>query len=537
MLPPDPFAALRRETDADRAAGAAFILETRRPEPTATVARVARDRLGAGCAVEPLFPGPDPTFFLARLPGVRFSDIPESPYDWAYAVRDRDDFFRSVEPDTTFYFRRAPRAEGPESAEGMCFLPDDDGRTLPVNWSLEAIGAPAAWALPLPEGGAAMGAGVRVAHLDTGRAVHQALPDEAFDHEGEYDFIEDTASAVDPLEYTWSSGLYPEHPGHGTATGSAIAGRGDGAAMVRGAAPRARLVSHRCARSVIISTTAATVARAIVHAADAGCHVISMSLGGLPRRALREAVGYAVSNDLIVCAAAGNCVRYVVAPAIYDDCVAVAGVNREGRPWFGSCSGSEVDVSAPGEFVWVATRKPDDTRPDDSHLSAMRPGQGTSFAVANVAGAAACWLAYHGRDRLLARYAGTRSLQHVFMELLRATAVAHRGPDWDEANFGPGILNVRDLLAAPLPAPGGPETISVRRDRTYAELLDRLGAPVPIGLEAVGGVEPYGAELIDLLYRSGPRRALVGPESVAPDDLAETARVLGSAKLRRAAGV
>ena len=155
--------------------------------------------------------------------------------------------------------------------------------------------------------------------------------------------------------------------------------------------------------------------------------------------------------------------------------------------------GPAVDATVIDVEARVVAREVD--APQDTHSDAKPvPTDGTKQAPGSF------------QTHAFSNHAGTRSLQHVFMELLRATAVAHRGPDWDEANFGPGILNVRDLLAAPLPAPGSPETISVRRDRTYAELLDRLGAPVPIGLEAVGGVEPYGAELIDLLYRSGPRR-------------------------------
>ena len=47
-------------------------------------------------------------------------------------------------------------------------------------------------------------------------------------------------------------------------------------------------------------------------------------------------------------------------PAVYSSCIAVGGINHDFQPWFGSCRGSAVAVSAPGEFVWCATRKPDD---------------------------------------------------------------------------------------------------------------------------------------------------------------------------------
>ena len=77
----------------------------------------------------------------------------------------------------------------------------------------------------------------------------------------------------------------------------------------------------------------------------------------------------------------------------------------------------------------------------------MTQSSGTSYGVAHVAGAAALWLAYHGRDRLLARY-GARNLLAAFVIVLRATARRPQG--WDAA-LGAGILDVEALLKAKLP--------------------------------------------------------------------------------------
>ncbi|HKB38851.1 MAG TPA: hypothetical protein VKD72_20575, partial [Gemmataceae bacterium] len=84
----------------ERDRGARFILETWAPVDLRQAERAARDRLGRACEVEPLFPQADDRawlgrFFLARLPGVRFGDLPDSPFDWAYNVRDGADLFRS----------------------------------------------------------------------------------------------------------------------------------------------------------------------------------------------------------------------------------------------------------------------------------------------------------------------------------------------------------------------------------------------------------------------------------------------------------
>jgi hypothetical protein len=66
-----------------------------------------------------------------------------------------------------------------------------------------------------------------------------------------------------------------------------------------------------------------------------------------------------------------------------------------------------------------------------------------------VAGAAALWLAYHGREALIERY-GRHRLQAVFLHLIATRG--HRRPEgWDEQNFGAGDLDAETLLKAPLP--------------------------------------------------------------------------------------
>jgi len=80
-----------------------------------------------------------------------------------------------------------------------------------------------------------------------------------------------------------------------------------------------------------------------------------------------------------------------------------AACNNAREPWEGSSRGKAVAVTAPGENVWVA--QPGDAGGLGTDVG---PGSGTSFAVATVAGMAALWLAYHGRDNLLSRYRDRR---------------------------------------------------------------------------------------------------------------------------------
>ena len=72
-----------------------------------------------------------------------------------------------------------------------------------------------------------------------------------------------------------------------------------------------------------------------------------------------------------------------------------------------------------------------------------------TLGIGLVASAAALWLSYHGRERLLERY-GPEGTVQVFRQLLRDTSRRPHG--WATATNGDGILDVSALLLAPLPA-------------------------------------------------------------------------------------
>jgi len=186
------------------------------------------------------------------------------------------------------------------------------------------------------------------------------------------------------------------------------------------------------------------LAAAIRYAGDLELPVVSISMGGLWSHALHEAIRYTTDRGTIVCAAAGNEVTFVVWPAAYEEVVAVAACNIKREPWRGTSSGEAVDVAAPGESVWRATVD----RGETAFTNVWR-GFGTSYAVAQVAGAAALWLGRHGREAPVARY-GAAGVPAVFKELLRATA--DPAPALPGDQYGAGIVNVRRLVEPPLPA-------------------------------------------------------------------------------------
>jgi hypothetical protein len=342
-------------------------------------------------------------------------------------------------------------------------------------WSLGAVRAAEAWALPVPPGGAARGAGVVIGHPDTGYTLHPNLAP-ALDLTRDRDILDDDDDALDPLPGVEASPWLVSFPGHGTKTASVIVGREAGG--IGGVAPDAALVPIRTALSVI-QLFDSDVARAVEYARTIGCHVITLSLGGKGFFGLEQAIQDAVDAGIIVLAAAGNQVGIVVAPASYPNCLAVAATGVDDQPWPASSRGSMVDVSAPGWCVWVAGFRWEDEGP----AFAVVPETGTSYAVAQVAGVAALWLGRHGPAAVRERY-GPR-VQAAFLHLLRTVSRVPVG--WDATQWGAGVVDAAAMLSAPLPeisdlgddgAPGDPP----------ASAYVRLG-----GLVNLHGAEFHGA--------------------------------------------
>ena len=346
-------------------------------------------------------------------------------------------------------------------AAGTADLP---GTEAPL-WPLENLHVPAAWARSPQRGG-----GVLVAQTDTGITHHPEL-EGGIDTALARDFLDNDNDPTDPLTRRW---WWMDNPSHGTATASVLMSRDP--EVIVGSAPESMLVPLRTNRSVVLVFDG-DVARAVEYARQAGCQVITMSLGGVGfSAALRTAIDAAISDGLLVLAAAGNEVGFVVAPANYREVIAVAATNIQDKPWSGSSHGPAVDVSAPGESVHAARTK----REPNGVIYYTSRGSGTSFAVALTAGVAALWLAYHGRDELIAKY-GRPNLQAVFTDLLRRTA--RRPAGWNASQYGAGIVDAEALLAAPLPATvpaaaGG-------RSRGTA-ITERGAAPRPLHAGPIG---------------------------------------------------
>jgi hypothetical protein len=377
----------------------------------------------------------------------------------------------------------------------------------------------------------AVGQGVVVGLMDTGFTTHPALWDldpalTPILIDDSYNFRDCQCSAYDDR---LPAPFQLRQPGHGTGTGSIIASRGfEGLDGFHGVAPGVSLLTIRTLNGIILfEARAYQLARGIRHAASplptnqlgqdwhAVCvshveicrrgilglepdcslvgrqaQVVSMSLGGLSSqmgqsaaKELRAALTYAEDEGMILIAAAGQGPEVgwlrallvailrrgstdAVYPAKWPETIGVAASNIRALPWKAGFSGSSVDVTAPGESVWKASF-------DKDGAPIVRPGSGTSMAVAITAGVAAMWLDANGRDQLIEIY-GKAALNSTFRYMLRThgsrspeelcraareegwpfadTTCEGKLEEWNASRQGPGILDAGRLLRAPLPS-------------------------------------------------------------------------------------
>lgn len=420
---------------------------------------------------------------------------------------------------------RLPDTQEVNARLGIWGVPYDDATeaaiaaaSKPLDWSLKQMQVPEAWNLWHAARGDASqpGDGILIAHPDTGYRLHpQVAP--ILQGKGR-DFVE-ADRPDDALDSLTDDGIL-QNPGHGTGTASILASPTAEVNVndqdIQGVAPGARVRPLRVSTSVV-HLSFQNVVLAIEDAIAQQASVVSMSLGGpIPSEALRDVIRRALDAGIIVVSAAGNDLPLVVFPAALPGVVAVAASNAVRIPWRLSGFGDEVVITAPGERVWRAVASQNDS--DDN----VGPGDGTSFATAAVAGLAALWVSFHGRDTLLDTF-GASLLPFAFHLLLRQTADSTPAfVDSGNGGFGAGIANAQALLQAPLPAQA---TVQTERDailnrdggNPLKRLLGQLGALFRVPTRAPNGAPHLAVNAPDT------------PGTIATDDVrALVTELLGS---------
>ena len=326
---------------------------------------------------------------------------------------------------------------------------------------------------------------IRVAIIDTGYDPgHASLPSHVsldlarnFSGRGADNDASDPGSA-------WPSA----NPGHGTATMALLAGghvrSGDGSFDEElGGAPHVEVIPIRIADSVIVIKNSA-MAKAIRYAADHGCQIVSISMGGIPTREWAEAVNYAYDRGVTIFAAAGNRIggsppATLVYPARFRRVVGVCGFTADKKPyyldgWHFKMHGSFGPESVMGEAMaaytpnipWAAMGCGELVNPD---------GAGTSSATPQCAAAAALWLQTHPHQP---------THKWMTVEAIRKAlfSTTDTSPEAGRYYFGNGLLQARAALDVAYAESG----LTQRpRDSTSFPWLRILGA-LEAAEEAVG---------------------------------------------------
>jgi subtilisin family serine protease len=225
--------------------------------------------------------------------------------------------------------RRSPHilmAEKDAVLEQLDTAPNDTDWS--AQWGLRRVGYPSAWDRTRGL------SSVTVAVLDTG--VNSDVPD-----------LRDAASsgynAIAPADAA------RDDNGHGTSVAGIVAARTNNSEGIAGICWSCSILAVKVLGADGTGDTA-LVAAGIVHAADAGTRVISMSLGGpADDQTLDHAAAYALAKGAVLVAAAGNNGSSTpFYPAAIPGVISVAATDQSDRlyPW--SNFGSWVQVAAPG---------------------------------------------------------------------------------------------------------------------------------------------------------------------------------------------
>ena len=312
----------------------------------------------------------------------------------------------------------------------------DDPRTS-QQWALPDIKLPAAWDTTKGD------TSIKVAVIDTGfYRGHEDLSNNAV--LSGYNICTKTAN------------VSSDEVGHGTMVTSIIAATTNNGLGMAGSCWNVSVVPYKVAKKDPITEEytidSADIISAIHMAADSGCDVINMSIGGYEKDPYEQsAVSYAVSKGCIIMASSGNegetdYQGRLSYPASETGVLSVGAVSNDNQRATFSQYNSELDVVAPGEDILVCG--------SDSSKS-YSIASGTSFSSPYVAGVAA-----------LVRSIDKSITEPYFNQLIKTTSSDLGNPSRDDY-YGWGLIDAQKMVEAAM----YPIIYNVDEGKTYYSLI------------------------------------------------------------------
>jgi len=286
------------------------------------------------------------------------------------------------------------------------FVPNDPDWCL--QWGPVKIGADWAWNITTGE------PSVLVAVVDTG--IYWNHSDLAANYVAlGYDWVNNDTDPVDDS-------------GHGTHCAGIIAAGLNNSIGVAGLA-QIQIMAEK-ALDISGSGYIDWVASAIIHAANQGANIISMSWGGyFHSKLLYEAIRYAHETGALLVAAAGNSATDLkLYPAAYDEVIAVAATDNADNPASFTNFGDWIELAAPGVNIYS-------TFLNNGYVNKS----GTSMATPHVVGVAALiWSQFPNISRDQLRF----HLRYTADDL----------GDWGlDKHYGYGRINAKKAVEQTLP--------------------------------------------------------------------------------------
>jgi subtilisin family serine protease len=270
-----------------------------------------------------------------------------------------------------------------------------------VNWAGSILGVPNVWMQT-------QGEDIKVAILDTG--IDRDHPD--------------LADGIRAVEDFTGDGVEDTN-GHGTHCAGIVGARMNDTGFI-GVAPKSELLIGKVLGNDG-SGAFHWIADGILWAVEQGADIINMSLGGpFSSHRLYQAIHIALAKGVIVVCAAGNegslFQNNIGYPGRYGGVITVASHDENGNRSGFSSRGGEIDVMAPGSYIWSTFKE-----------GGYAELSGTSMAAPFVSGLAALILAKHRA----AEENGTPIENTEDMKNHLLWMAAHPGYHDNEAGYGP----------------------------------------------------------------------------------------------------